>query len=116
MGIRQHKSLEAIIESLKGSKYEVPKDWQYKGARQLFLDPEVHHDVPAPKWTAPNVEDCVEFLANEKGFAEDRVRNALKRMDKAKGKTNQGRWTTSSSLPRLPRPKRQRKRRNEKPA
>jgi len=89
--IRQHKSLEAIIESLKGSKYEVPIDWQYEGARQLFLDPEVHHDVPAPKWTAPNVEDCVEFLANEKGFAEDRVRNALKRMDKAKGKTNQGR-------------------------
>lgn len=87
--IRQHKSLEAIIKSLKGSKYAVPENWEYEGARQLFLDPEVHHEVPPPKWTQPNVEDCVEFLANEKGFAEERVRNALKRMEKAKGKTNQ---------------------------
>ena len=29
------------------------------------------------------------FLHGEKGFNEDRVRNGLKRMDKAKGKTNQ---------------------------
>jgi len=90
--IRKYKSIEEIIKNVcDGKKYVVPEDWQYQGARLLFLEPEVHKEIPAPKWTSPDVEKCVEFLATEKGFNEERVRNAVKRMEKAKGKTNQGR-------------------------
>lgn len=40
--VREHKNIENILESLKGSKYEVPEDWPFKDARELFKNPEVN--------------------------------------------------------------------------
>lgn len=34
------------------------------------------------KWTAPDVEGLVQFLVTEKGFSEDRVRNAAVKLTK----------------------------------
>jgi len=38
----EHKTIENILESLKGSKYEIPDDWPYKDARELFRNPDVN--------------------------------------------------------------------------
>lgn len=39
--IKTHKSLEKILENLDTKKFPVPEDWNYKDARQLFVEPEV---------------------------------------------------------------------------
>lgn len=39
--MREHKSLENIIENLDTKKYQIPEDWPYKEARRLFIEPEI---------------------------------------------------------------------------
>jgi len=39
--IKNHRSLEKIIESIDVKKYPIPEDWNYKQARLLFQEPEV---------------------------------------------------------------------------
>lgn len=41
--IKTHKSLEKILENLDTKKFTVPEDWNYKDARQLFVEPEVQN-------------------------------------------------------------------------
>jgi len=89
--IRKHKNIEAILKAIDTKKYVPPENWLYREARNLFKYPEVHQNIEPPKWTSPNVEECVKFLGEEKGFNEERIRGGLKRMEKSKGKTNQGR-------------------------
>ncbi|KAL2057652.1 hypothetical protein ABVK25_002036 [Lepraria finkii] len=86
--IREHGSLEKVVEFIQNDpkhKYTLPDDWPYKEARELFFDPEVrsadHPDCDF-KWNAPDVEGLVKFLVIEKGFSEDRVRNAAQRLNK----------------------------------
>ncbi|KAJ9648980.1 Elongation of fatty acids protein 2 [Coniosporium apollinis] len=84
--IRDHKNLEGVVEFFETSKkYNLPEDWPYKDARLLFLEPDVrpadHPDCDF-KWEAPDVEGLVKFLVEEKGFSEDRVRNAATRLQK----------------------------------
>ena len=46
------------------------------------------------KFTQPDEEGVVDFLVKEKQFSEDRVRNALKKLKAAKGKSSQNRLET----------------------
>lgn len=39
--IKNHRSLEKIIENIDANKYPIPEDWNYKQARLLFQEPEV---------------------------------------------------------------------------
>lgn len=39
--IKNHKTLEKIVENIDSKKYAVPEDWNYQQARQLFIEPEV---------------------------------------------------------------------------
>jgi flap endonuclease-1 len=39
--IKNHRSLEKIIENIDVKKYSIPEDWNYKQARLLFQEPEV---------------------------------------------------------------------------
>lgn len=39
--MREHKSLENILEHLDTKKYQVPVDWPFKEARRLFIEPEI---------------------------------------------------------------------------
>lgn len=39
--IKNHRSLEKIIENIDSKKFPVPEDWNYKDARLLFQKPEV---------------------------------------------------------------------------
>ncbi|KAI9151093.1 Elongation of fatty acids protein 2 [Blastocladiella emersonii ATCC 22665] len=90
--IKEHGSLEKIIEALDGSKYAVPEDWPYEDARELFKNPEVLDPSEVNLvWSDPDEEALVEFMCKEKGFAEDRIRNAVKKMQKSKSAGVQGR-------------------------
>lgn len=86
--IREHGSLEKVVEYIendKKSKYTLPEDWPYKDARDLFFEPDVRSaDDPLCnfKWEKPDVDGLVQFLVNEKGFSEDRVRGAAAKLEK----------------------------------
>lgn len=86
--IREHGSLEKIVEYIKNDpkgKYTLPDDWPYLDARDLFFEPDVRPaDDPLCdfKWDKPDVDGLVQFLVNEKGFSEDRVRSGASRLEK----------------------------------
>jgi len=86
--IREHGTLEKVVESMENDpkkKYVIPEDWPYQDARELFLNPDVRSaDDPLCdfKWEAPDVEGLVQFLVQEKGFNEDRVRNSAQKLTK----------------------------------
>ena len=86
--IQEHGDLEGVVESIEKDpkkKYTIPDDWPYKDARELFLNPDVHqadHEDCDFKWEGPDVEGLVQFLVTDKGFSEDRVRNAAQRLQK----------------------------------
>lgn len=86
--IREHGTLENVVSYIEKDpkkKYTLPADWPYKDARELFFNPDVRppdHLECDFKWTAPDVEGLVQFLVTEKGFSEDRVRNAAGRLSK----------------------------------
>ncbi|XP_022913781.2 flap endonuclease 1 [Onthophagus taurus] len=90
--IKQHKSIEQILESLDHKKYPPPENWNYEGARQLFEEPDVMNtDIIDLKWTDPDEDGLVKFLCGDKQFNEERVRNGAKKLIKARGTTTQGR-------------------------
>ncbi|EFN89831.1 flap endonuclease 1 isoform X1 [Harpegnathos saltator] len=90
--IKNHKSLEKIIENIDTKKFPVPEDWNYKEARLLFQEPEVSNaDDIVLKWSEPDEEDLVKFLCGDKQFNEERVRNGAKKLHKARNTSTQGR-------------------------
>lgn len=69
--ITQHKSIEEVLKHLTPKQKEgVPENWDYAEARELFIKPDV---TPGSQidinWESPDVEACIEFMVNEKGFA-----------------------------------------------
>ncbi|KAI5858105.1 PIN domain-like protein [Tricharina praecox] len=89
--IREHKSLEKVIENL-GEKYTVPENWPYLDARALFHKPSVTDPKDLDyKWEAPDIEALVKFLVVDKGFNEDRVRSGAARLTKGLKTSTQAR-------------------------
>ncbi|XBJ27040.1 hypothetical protein VPH35_004366 [Triticum aestivum] len=103
--IRQHGSIEGILENINKDKYQIPEDWPYQEARRMFKEPDVTLDIPELKWTAPDEEGLVNFLVKENGFNQDRVTKAIEKIKSAKNKSSQGRLesffkpTVSTSVP-----------------
>ncbi|KAK7838377.1 flap endonuclease 1 [Quercus suber] len=91
--IRQHGSIENILENINKERYQIPDDWPYQEARRLFKEPLVCTDEEQLeiKWTAPDEEGLVTFLVNENGFNSDRVTKAIEKIKAAKNKSTQGR-------------------------
>lgn len=90
--IREHKNLETILKKIDSSKYPAPADWNYEGARNLFLNPEITDPEQIDlKWNEPDEEGLVKYLCGDKQFAEDRVRNGVKKLMKSRSGTTQGR-------------------------
>ncbi|XP_021623482.1 flap endonuclease 1 isoform X2 [Manihot esculenta] len=91
--IRQHGSIENILDNINKERYQIPENWPYQEARQLFNKPIVLADeeVPELKWTAPDEEGLITFLVNENGFNIDRVTKAIEKIKAAKNKSSQGR-------------------------
>lgn len=76
------------------SKFVVPDDWPFQDARELFFSPDVRSaDDPLCdfKWEKPDMEGLVQFLVNEKGFSEDRVRAGGARLEKSMKSSQQSR-------------------------
>ncbi|KAK6915743.1 XPG, N-terminal [Dillenia turbinata] len=91
--IRQHGSIESIIENVNKERYQIPEGWPYQEARRLFKEPLVVSDDEQleMKWTAPDEEGLITFLVNENGFNNDRVTKAIEKIKAAKNKSSQGR-------------------------
>lgn len=94
--IQQHKTIEGVLKNLDLKKYPLPEPFPFEEARQLFVHPEVTDPEAAEaagqlKWGEPDVDGLRKFLVEEKQFAEDRVNKAIERLQKCKGKGNQGR-------------------------
>lgn len=83
--IREHKSIERVLEKIDKEKYKVPENWLYKEARELFINPVVTDPAEIDlKWTDPDEEGIVQFMCVEKGFNEERMRNGVKKILKAR--------------------------------
>lgn len=92
--IKKWKNIEGVLENIKGiDRYKVPEDWMYKKARDLFKNPDVTNkeDLPPFKWAAPKDKELTDFLVERCNFNADRVKTALGRIKKAKGKAGQRR-------------------------
>ena len=93
--IKKHGSIEEMLKDLEQGEVPGPEDWPFAEARELFKNPEVVQTEGLDlKWTAPDEEGVVAFLVGEKSFNEDRVRNTLKKLKAARGKSSQNRLET----------------------
>jgi len=83
--VKEHKSIDVILDKIDKEKYKVPENWLYKEARQLFIKPEITDPESLDlKWTDPDEEGIVQYMCNEKGFNEERMRNGVKKILKAR--------------------------------
>ncbi|GMP63585.1 hypothetical protein CsSME_00025217 [Camellia sinensis var. sinensis] len=86
--IRQHGSIENILENINKERYQIPDDWPYQEARHLFKEPLVFVDDEQLdiKWSAPDEEGLINFLVTENGFNSDRITKAIEKIKAAKNK------------------------------
>ncbi|NXQ75265.1 FEN1 endonuclease, partial [Quiscalus mexicanus] len=90
--IREHKSIERIVQQLDTKKYPLPENWLHKEAQKLFLEPDViDPEAVELKWGEPDEEQLVQFMCGEKQFNEERIRNGVKRLSKSRQGSTQGR-------------------------
>jgi flap endonuclease-1 len=90
--IKKHKSIEEIIKNLDTKKYEVPENWNYERARELFKEPEITDIATIElKWTQPDEEGLVKYLCGDKQFNEERVRSGAQKIQKSLKTATQGR-------------------------
>ncbi|XP_042021853.1 flap endonuclease 1 [Salvia splendens] len=89
--IRQHRSIENILENINKERYQIPEEWPYQEARRLFKEPSVLTNDDELRWSSPDEEGLISFLVNENGFNSDRVTKAIEKIKTAKNKSSQGR-------------------------
>ena len=90
--VQEHKSIENIIKHIDKKKHTIPENWLFEEARRLFREPEVTPGEELDfKWEKPDEEGLVKYMCEEKGFAEDRIRNGAKKLLKARQGSTQGR-------------------------
>ncbi|KAI9086596.1 hypothetical protein K1719_031457 [Acacia pycnantha] len=80
-------------------RYQIPDDWPYKEARQLFKEPLVltEEEQLDLKWIAQDEDGLITFLVNENGFNADRVTKAIEKIKAAKNKSSRCREVLSTS-------------------
>lgn len=74
--VKEYGSLEETLPTLEGAE---GLRSQLHIIREIFLKPEVSDDYKL-EWRSPDSEGVVRFLCGERGFTEERVRNALDKM------------------------------------
>ncbi|KAL3683178.1 hypothetical protein R1sor_001200 [Riccia sorocarpa] len=109
--IRQHGTLEEVVENLNKSKYQIPENWNYKEARRLFKQPVVTpaEEIPELKWVGPDEEGLKQFLVEENGFNVERVTKGIEKIKSAKNKSSQGRLESFFKVSAAPNPAPKRK-------
>lgn len=97
--VKQYHNIEEILKHLDSKKYTVPEDWMFKEARRLFQEPDVADpEALELKWSEPDEEALVDYMVNKKNFNEDRIRNGIKKLQKAKQGSTQGRMDSFFSV------------------
>ncbi len=93
--IKQHGTIEKILENIDMEKYKIPEDWPFQEARKLFHIPEVlaleDPAVQAIQWESPDEEGLVEFMVKQGGFNEARIRGGIEKIKKTRNTATQGR-------------------------
>ena len=91
--IREHHSIEAALQHIDTAKHKLPEPFPYKESAELFKAAEVipAEQLPALEWKDADRDGIIQFLVAEKGFNQERVDNALKKLKAARGKGSQGR-------------------------
>ncbi|KAI1285155.1 Flap endonuclease 1 [Halotydeus destructor] len=91
------KKKKGLGKGKKDDAANVPENWLFRGARKLFVDPNVQREAIKEsdlKQKDLDEEGLIKFLCEEHGFSEDRVRSGIKRIRAAKGKSAQSRIDT----------------------
>lgn len=103
--IKEHGDLKTVLkylleknppeEEVAGKRkggIQIPEYWPWEEAKKIFEKPDV---LPANEveleWRAPDVDGLVQFLVNEKGFNEERVRKGAEKLAKFLNVKQQGR-------------------------
>ncbi|KAL3651435.1 Elongation of fatty acids protein 2 [Castilleja foliolosa] len=91
--VRQHGSIEGILENINKTRYKVPDDWAYQESRKLFKEPSVltDDDQLELKWTDPNEEGLISFLVDENAFDKERITKGIEKIKNAKNMSSWGR-------------------------
>ncbi|KAI9007563.1 PIN domain-like protein [Phycomyces nitens] len=103
--IKEHKTIEAVIKNLPEKlKANVPENWKYDEARELFRKPNVLPGSSVDlKWESPDIDGVIQFMVNEKGFSEERIRKGCDKLEKNLKSASQSRmmdfFKASSSAP-----------------
>jgi len=85
--IREHGNIETILKNIDRQKYPVPEalEKNLDEIRDLFRKPEVTPGSEVDfSFGAPKEAELLDFLVREKGFAEDRVKRVIERLQKAR--------------------------------
>jgi flap endonuclease-1 len=89
--IQKHGSLEKAVPHIKNAEFPHPPEQ----IREIFLHPDVTGNYKL-EWKDPDAEGIVNFLVREKDFSENRVRNAVEKMQQGtkemKSKTTLEQW------------------------
>ena len=82
----------ALKPSWTLSKHPLPEPFLYREAHELFAEAAVTpgQDVQL-EWRDADAAGLIEFLVREKGFNQDRVESAVKKLRAVRGKGQQGR-------------------------
>ena len=90
--IKEHRTIEVILEKLDKNKHPIPEGWPFEEARKLFKNPLVTDPKDLElKWKLPNEEGLLKFLVTDRSFNEDRIKKAIVKLTKAKKTASQGR-------------------------
>ncbi|KAJ7977790.1 Flap endonuclease 1 [Quillaja saponaria] len=78
--IRQHSSIENILENINKERYQIPDDWPYQEARRLFKEPLVFKEEEQLeiKWTAPDEEAIEKIKAAKNKSSQGRLESFFK--------------------------------------
>lgn len=105
--IKEHGSLDNIVkwieENPDKTKYRVPENWPYNEAKELFMNPDVlKADEVSLKWKEPNVEGLVQFMVDDKGFSDERIKSGAEKLKKGLKSGVQGRLDGFFSVVKKP--------------
>ena len=88
--VKEHGSLEKVIDSLDQEKHPVPEGVDFDEVRALFVSPDVADaETVDLKWNDPDEAGLLQFLVKEKGFNEERIAPGIKKLAKARGQGQQ---------------------------
>ena len=115
--IKKYHTIEEIVNHIDTNKYQIPENFDYNSARELFKNHDV--DTNYSKFTIkkPDEEGLKRFMVEEKGFSNVRIEQAIAKLKKAKMGGQQTRMDSFFSSSVISKPKTAKgKTENKKPA